>query len=338
MQNTQEATQRTPPIILSLVGAQSPNNSIPIVYKPLKDNGTTEFRPNRLFEANLFSLNQNYRQRRSAFEIKLPYPNARSTTTADSISSKPYSPQEFPSSILFSNESLSMVFSNLLEEHQIQISPESIAEIFNIITHQLYEILTRAAQSSRQRTNVYAPPISEREITSAPKIKQNFLEFETVFANKIRKNLFNGNNIDENDPYEPYYFENFDAKKADLFTEPSSNERNEQMAQMRRIFQTLRARGEMFKTVANETDSSFSFEIDKCLKNDKISLGAKPNGFSPKANEIFGGAEDEKKKKKDRKITPKDIFEALSRMSFLYQSEIPLWRLKYFEKPDSDND
>lgn len=339
-QNIQEQNIRPPLITLSLVGAQSSNNNIPIVFKPLKDNGTTEFRPQRSFDASALLSSSSFRQKKPLFEIKLPYPKVDHIATSQTISSKPYSPEEYPNSILFSTENIEPVFSKLTEGHQIKISPEIANEILSIITRQLYEILIRAAQSSRQRTNVYLPPVAEREITSSPKIKQNFLDCEVFLANNIRNKLFNNNKIDENNPYEPEFYKNYDIKKTDLFP-PESNEKGEQTLQMKRIFHTLKYRGEMFKTVAHEVDSTFSNEMDKyiassnALKNDKVNLSVKPNSINPKVNEIFGGAEEEEKRKKDRQITPKDIFEALSRMPRLFKSEIPLWRLKYFEQIDA---
>lgn len=335
--------QKPPLIPLTFLKTQLHNNSIPLVFKPIKDNGTTDFRTQRSFDSNGFLVGPNYRQKKSLFEMKLPYSNVHPTTTSQAISAKPYSPQDFPNSILFSIEYLELVFSKLTEEHGITISSESINKILNIITKQLYEILIRAAQSSRQRTNVYMPPVTERDITSSPRIKQNFLDCEMFLANNIRNKLFNFKEIDDNNPYEPYFYTNFDIKKTDIFP-PDSNEKTEQTIQMRSIFHTLKYRGEMYKTVAHETESTFTHEMEKLIstsasiKTDKIPLSMKQIPFNPKANEIFGEAEEEEKRKKERQIIPKDIFEALSRMSRLFQSEIPLWKLKYFAQAESDFD
>ncbi|OHT04909.1 hypothetical protein TRFO_27531 [Tritrichomonas foetus] len=321
--------QNQKPITLSLTGNPPQNNYTPIVFRPLKDNGSTEFRPTRSFDHSLLISNNNFNQKRPRFEMRLPYSKVSGSSAQKIAPTKPFSHQTYNYNLVFTNN-LSVFFNKYKEELGINISTESATAILTLVVQQLHDILLHSIQASRQRTNVYMPPVTERDITGSQMIKQHFLNLELYYSNKIRQRAFNTADMNGKEPYEPYFFQKFDTKKADIFSQDFNNEWIEQRQQNSRIFHSMRQRGIIFGKVAKETEKTYFEEIDNIVNSLK-GLATKPAPYNPKAAEIFARAEEEVKKQSSRQITPKDIFEGLSRMPVLIQAEIPRWQLSYFD-------
>lgn len=341
---SQDPTPKQIPLIsLSLTGNSPQSNYIPIISKPLKDNPSNELCHLRSFDPSAFFSNASHRIKQSAYEMKLPHLDFKPISTSQSVSSsKTFSIQNFPTSILFKPDLISMFFKKFGEQYQVQITPEAATAILNSIVKQFFEILLRSAQCSRQRSAVYYPPFTNREITSSPQIKQTLLNFELFSSNQCRHRAFNNDNIDEFDPYEPYFYKTFDANQVKALSQENSIEKAEYYQYSFKIIQNLKYRGMMFKQIANEIDKTYADQLDQLyanyLKTDKMQQqpGTKQTQFNLKANEFFGGAENEENNKKNRMITPKDILEGFERMPPLYQTYLPLWRLSHLSQVDDD--
>jgi hypothetical protein len=236
-----------------------------------------------------------------SFEIPLPFPKSAAISPPTVSQERAISPN-IRRDRLFNAQQITLFFKRLEEEHQISISSESRTFMLQKLLQTMSTVLLGAVQDSRRACNFYVKPPSEREFTSCPAISHHFLSLELYYSNYIRRNQFI-----QGDDYEPKFIT--EAVDHPLFPrQEGTNESGEQWQQSMKIFQTLKQRGLMFRTVAKEKDgASYLEKVDEMIGTAKGQQANKATGPSPRAADIFGRKDVEDRKKAHRRISSRDI-------------------------------
>ncbi|KAH0791880.1 hypothetical protein GPJ56_004237 [Histomonas meleagridis] len=313
MQQTEQKppikTDKTSTISLSLNQRPLPTTSVPLSFRPIKDNYGVDYFPSHAFDANNLKpispliASQVHR-------IDLPYSKA----FAHSSYHLPISQKPLAFSKLLKKNAILEYFKRIADENNATFSVDAIKVITQNVSVLLCKIVLAAGQSSRQRTNYYVPPVSERQITLSPKISQYFLSLELCYSNTLRKHAFVPNtDADEDDRYEPLFL-SIDLKKNQPFLpSENSNEALETRHQIYKITNQLKQIGTMNKNFAHENEGyTYLKEVENVSSKFKSQPQPKVGQFSAHAAEVFGGKAEEDQKLNNRRIEPRDVFYSLN--------------------------
>lgn len=317
-----------PQVFLSRTKRSPQHTGTPLMIRTSKDApANPESQPQRVMDFASMRATNMTRMMPGYTEISLPFPPI-------SVISGPMVQKRAPlvQDVKGYLRNIEPFFMQIMKDEEMNISKENANLILDAVIAQLTKVLQGAAQESRRRTNYYAKPITEREITASPMISHHFLTVEQYYSNFMRRK-----HLQPTDDYEPYYHtEGLDPSKMNIFTQEGTTEGQEQRLQMIKMFQLLTNRGIMTKAVAKEPDQqNYSAEMDSYLTRAKNQGIPKPTpAFNPKTAEIFGGKEAEERRLSTREITVPDIFAFMNQCCRSVRQQVPylmLSRLNRFE-------
>ena len=280
------------------------NVSIPLVFRPIKDNSSFEFKINHSIDLSLL------KQQRAPARPALG--SMKFTSDANVISSYhlPFSHKPYLISKMIIKEKF-LKYLKDRESDNLKFSKEAITVISQQVSIMMYKLILSASQASRKRVNIYAKPMSDRKITLSPEISRYFLSMELYYMTSLRKRAYpQQQDTDNEDGYRPY-FPTIDMKKSDLFPPDASNESLECKHQSARIFNTLKQFCIMNKNTKDKEATSFTNDVESLCNKLKNLAQPKHNQFNPHATEVFGCKNEEDQKIIARKIEPRDIFYSL---------------------------
>lgn len=311
-----------PQICLSRTKTAFSATGTPLVFRATKDTSANpDDHSQRTIDFTLMRTASSSRGLQPRVDILLPHPNA-SIITTPMLPKRPPMVQDIKS--YFRN--VERFFFQVMQDEGIEIPKAIAGKILDAIIEQMTNLVHGAAQESRRRTNYYAKPPVDRDVTACPAMSHHFLSVEQYYSNCIRRKHFQV----QDDYYEPYYYtEPFDQSKNSLFNQEGSTEALENKYQHVKIFQVLTARGVMTKSVAKEPDQqNYVSEMDTLLTRMKNQAQAKPTPtFSVKAAEVFAGKETEEKRLERREITVADIFAYMNSCGPRIRQQVPVFML-----------
>lgn len=273
----------------------------PLVFRPTKESlANPDAHSLRTFDFSLMKSSSTPKLHHAQIDIALPHPGA-------CAGSSPMVPQRHGDvgKTVFSDSGASSLFQTVETEFDVRFSPRARAAVFEAVLGRLTNLVRGSAQESRRRRNYYSRPISERGYTSCPHIAHHFLAVELYYSSYFQRQVFQDSEV-----YEPVFFaERFDHSNYQVFGQDMATEHHEEKEQNIRICQTLKARGQMFRTVARENDGkSYIQEVDNFQERWKRQMTPKPAPvYNPKVAEILGRKDLEERRLSTRQITPADI-------------------------------